>query len=490
MRIAAIEYLLSEGYARGTRTIVRRRFRLVMISDRKNSTVASVLRSPALAVVVAYALRMALLWFSHHNEDPVHPRFETVGMENDLVAISLATGKGFFGPYPGYAAITAVIAPVYPFLSAIGYKLFHLDGFGAVLFSQTMNSAFSAVTCWPIHGVGKRLFSERVGLASAWFWVFLPYAVLFPLEWTWDQTLAALMLALIVWATFTLRESASSLRWSGYGLLWGFTALVNPTLCILLPFFLAWLVLRRWQSARPLAGLVMRTVLMFVLAVLPWTIRNYYAVDGFVFVKSNFGLELWLGNNPAVKTVYSPDLHPMSSYLERVQLILSGEPNYNKTKQREAIAFIRAHPRVFLKNLYDRFVDTWAATYDSLVDPWIPMLHLSRADVWFCSVFSVVSFAGMILALRANFPDSLPLAMCLLLFPIPYYITHTALRYRHPIDPFMTIFTVYAIVRLCSALQGRVALDKGEGAINAQSSRTTGDLTGVTDRLARSPLKR
>jgi len=229
---------------------------------------------------------------------------------------------------------------------------------------------------------------------------------------------------------------------------------------------------------------------MFVLALLPWTIRNYYAVDGFVFVKSNFGLEFWLGNNPAVKTVYSPNLHPISSYPERVQLILSGEPNYNKMKQQEAIAFIRAHPRVFLKNLRDRFVDTWAATYDSQVDPWIPMLHLSRADVWFCSAFSLFSFAGMILALRANFLDSLPLAMCLLLFPIPYYITHTALRYRHPIDPLMTIFTVYAIVRLCSALQGWVAIGKSEGAINGQSSPATGDLTGVTDRLARSPLKR
>jgi hypothetical protein len=196
---------------------------------------------------------------------------------------------------------------------------------------------------------------------------------------------------------------------------------------------------------------------MFVLALLPWTIRNYYAVDDWVFVKTNFGLELWLGNNPATKEIYSPELHPMNRYRERVKLILSGEPNYNREKVREAMAFIETHPRVFMKNLFDRFVDNWAATYDSHADIWIPILHLSRADVWFCSVFSVLSFAGMILALRANFPDSLPLAMCLLLFPIPYYITHTTLRYRHPIDPFMTLFTVYAIVRLCSALRGRVA---------------------------------
>ena len=456
---------------------------------RINRTLASVLRSPALAVVAAYLLRMLLFWLSHHNEDFAHPKYETVGMENNLVALSLASGKGFFGPYPGYEAITAVIAPVYPFLSAIGYKIFHLDSFAGVIFCQTMNCAFSAATCWPIHAVGKKVFSEKVGLASAWLWVVLPYAVLYPLEWTWDQSLSALMLALIMWATFGLCDSESTLYWSAYGLLWGFTALVNPTICVLLPFLLGWIAFRRWRSAQPSAALVMRAVFLFILTLLPWTIRNYYAVDGLVFVKSNFGLEFWLGNNPAVKEVATPDLHPIRSYTERVQLILSGEPNYNQLKQKQAIAFIRSHPRIFLKNVFDRIIDNWAATYDSKVDPWIPLLHLSTADVWFCSAFSVLSLAGLILALRANFLDSLPLAMSLLLFPIPYYITHTGLRYRHPIDPFMTIFTLYALSRLFSALQKRVALDESDGATRTAASLATG-VAGVTDRLARSPLQR
>jgi hypothetical protein len=117
------------------------------------------------------------------------------------------------------------------------------------------------------------------------------------------------------------------------------------------------------------------------------------------------------------------------------------------------------------------------------------MLHLSKADVWFCSVFSVLSFAGLILALRANFLDSLPLAMSVLLFPIPYYITHTGLRYRHPIDPFLTIFSVYAMFRLFSALQKRAALDESDGAFSTPASET-GAARGVTDRLARSPLQR
>ena len=195
----------------------------------------------------------------------------------------------------------------------------------------------------------------------------------------------------------------------------------------------------------------MKVVLLFVLALLPWTIRNYYTLDGFVFVKSNFGLEFWLGNNPAVKDVYSAQRHPASDQGELFSLILSGEPNYNREKRREAIAYIETHPRVFFKNVADRFDDTWAATYDSRVEPWILALGLSGPDVWFCLAFSIVALAGMIVALVAHWQDALPLAMCLLLFPIPYYLTHTALRYRHPIDPLMTIFAVYAIAQLWRA---------------------------------------
>jgi hypothetical protein len=109
---------------------------------------------------------------------------------------------------------------------------------------------------------------------------------------------------------------------------------------------------------------------------------------------------------------------------------------------------LKKRPRAFFKNVADRFEDTWAATYDSRVEPWIVTLGLSRADVWFCLAFSIISIAGMIVALLANWQDALPLAMCLCLFPIPYYVTHTALRYRHPIDPFITIFAAYAIARL------------------------------------------
>ena len=426
-----------------------------MISDRVRSNLGSAVRSSTMAVVVAYALRMFLLWLSHHKV-AAHPEFQVLGLEEGRVTWSLASGRGFFGPFPGYETATAWLAPVYPVLWAACLRAWHLNSEAAILLSQTLNCAFSAATCWPVFAIGKRIFGEKIGLASAWAWVFLPYAILMPLEWAWDQSLAALILALVVAATLRLCTSTSGLAWSGYGLLWGLAALVNPALCTLLPFLLGWLVIVRRRFATASGTLYARVALMFVLAVLPWTIRNYYAVDGWVFVKSNFGLELWIGNHPPS---YTRELHPMFSWPERLQLIMQGEPNYNRGKERMALAYIKAQPREFLKRFRDRVVDTWSARQDSRTDGWIAALGLSRANVWLCSAFSLIAFAGVLLALFADRVNSFPPAICLLVFPIPYYVTHTALRYRHPIDPLLTIFAVYAISRLWSSFASRPAAE-------------------------------
>src|SRR5215469_17011471 len=93
--------------------------------NRKQVCAARVLRSPALAVFAACALRIALLWASYHAMGATW-KFHALGLEEGRVAWSLATGKGFSGPFPGYETATAWLAPVYPFLWAICIKLSQL----------------------------------------------------------------------------------------------------------------------------------------------------------------------------------------------------------------------------------------------------------------------------------------------------------------------------------------------------------------------------
>jgi hypothetical protein len=49
------------------------------------------------------------------------------------------------------------------------------------------------------------------------------------------------------------------------------------------------------------------------------------------------------------------------------------------------------------------------------------------------------------------------IAIPMLLFPLPYYITHAEFRYRLNIDPLMTILAAYAITQLDSAMKRRAA---------------------------------
>ena len=118
------------------------------------------------------------------------------------------------------------------------------------------------------------------------------------------------------------------------------------------------------------------------------------------------------------------------------------------------VIVIEAHPGTFLDSSFDRFVDTWTALWDQRADPWVNSLHGGTAYVGFCTVFSLLALLGLLLARRGDALETFPLSAAMLLFPLTYYITHSAVRYRHPIDPVMTILVVYAVIRGCAGFSG------------------------------------
>lgn len=417
------------------------------------------LHSPAPAVVAALFLRLGFLYLAHRSG----VNFFSVGQESGNVAWALARGDGFSSPLVGMQGPTAWVAPVYPILLAFGFKLLKMNPYHVVIFGQVLNSIFSSVTCWPIYLLAKKLFGTRIALASCWTWTLLPTAILFPLEWIWDQSLSALLLTALTCATFylsagprrspeppaqgmtTAREARSGVMWAAYGIGWAFALLTNPALGLLLPVFLAWLAWRRHKYGAAWAAPIGIAVLACVLGILPWTARNYAAFGQFVPVKSNFGLEFWLGNNPDVKIIWTWWRSPASDAAEGAELHGRGEIPYMREKQSEALQFIKTHPAGFLNLLFDRFVDTWTALWDERADPWVSALHAGGLYVAFCSLLSLFAFSGLLLARRADAIQTFPLSAALLLFPVTYYFTHSAVRYRHPIDPILTILSVYAV---------------------------------------------
>jgi uncharacterized protein (DUF2252 family) len=44
-----------------------------------------------------------------------------------------------------------------------------------------------------------------------------------------------------------------------------------------------------------------------------------------------------------------------------------------------------------------------------------------------------------------------PLAIVMVVFPIVYYVTHSRVTYRHPIEPEILLLAAYAVVRFAEA---------------------------------------
>jgi len=168
-------------------------------------------------------------------------------------------------------------------------------------------------------------------------------------------------------------------------------------------------------------------------------------MDGFVPVKSNFGVELWLGNNPGVEHIYTPELHPWSSLNQAVALAMNGEINYSHQASRRAWDFIRRHPGRFLALSLERVTDTWTAKYDVRLDPWLRLLHWEKGYMLFYSGLSLLALAGLLLAAYKYRSEAVPLVLTVLIFPVVYYVTHTGTRYRHPIDPVLCILSVFFV---------------------------------------------
>jgi 4-amino-4-deoxy-L-arabinose transferase-like glycosyltransferase len=409
------------------------------------------LRSTGFIVLVAFVVRMAFVYydFVHLRETAVRDNLQ-FGGELGSVAASIASGHGFSSPMRMVpTGPTALFAPIYPYLIAGIFKFSGIFSPASALIIHTMECAFSAFTCWPIYAIGKKAFGTRTAVAAAWVWVLFPTAIYFSVEWVWDTSLAALWMALLVAATLELRGSDKLRSWVGYGALWTIGTLINPSLLSVLPFLGVWAIWPLRQRLATAAKLSAACAVIFVVGISPWTIRNYVVFHRFIPLRSNFGLELWLGNHSELP---GRSVHPVDYQPELDEYVRLTEIPYMQEKEAQAFAFIRTHPADAANFTLHRFADTWLQVSDSPADLWRTAPLFLRTFIVANCLFSLLSLLGALFAYRSQSESALPLATVLLVFPFVFYFTHTALRYRFLMEPIMEILTVFAIAYPLSRL--------------------------------------
>jgi hypothetical protein len=248
------------------------------------------------------------------------------------------------------------------------------------------------------------------------------------------------MLTVLFWFTLRLEELDGVLPWIGFGVMWGVAALTNTSLLAFLPAAGLWTWWRRWKAGkRSLAGVILSAVFFFA-TISPWLVRNYEVFGKFIFIRSNFGAELRLGNGPNADGVWMQWLHPSQDVIELQKYREMGEIAYVAERKREATSFIREDYGRFTWLSIKRFIYYWGGLPRSSE---IPALAPFKNSVFLAS--TVLAFWGLGRALRKRQHGAMLFLWLVLTYPTIYYFVFPHPRYRHPIEPELGILIVYAI---------------------------------------------
>ncbi|MFO7586594.1 MAG: glycosyltransferase family 39 protein [Gemmatimonadota bacterium] len=375
-------------------------------------------RACLVAFAAAFAVR--LFFLSLVPEDALRPDPD---WELDAIAITLATRGEFADPYAVPTGPTAHLPPVPPLLLAGIVRLFGVSitaGIVAWLIGTLAQSAIWGMLPW----IGQRVgLGWRAGLAGALA------AAPFP-QWLLNhgEDIAAVTFGLLVVAAVRRWESrpragGSLLLGAGFGFLFHVQPAFLPVLLGYLAFEL-WMRSdrRRWRSA----GLV---VLGAVIVCLPWGVRNSRALDAVFFVRSNFGLELRMGNHEgATASIETPHFrtdpqHPRALASEAMKVREMGEVPYMRAAGREARAWIGQHPGQFAGLTAERFGYFWLGPLDR---PAVALLF---------SALTALAIFGAARTLPTLPPHRIAaLITPLLAYPPVYYLVPWQQRYRFPIE--------------------------------------------------------
>ncbi len=419
----------------------------------QGQAVVRVLCSPLFIAAAAFLLRLAALYFFWHRASPA-AFTGPFGYEEGCVAKSIALGQGFSSPLPlVQTGPTAWTAPIYPYLLAGIFKVWGIYSFRSHVAAQALNCLFVALTAIPIFAIGKRAFGLGTAVAASWLWVILPSAVHIPNADVWDTSLSALLLVSLFAATLTLRQNRDVKSWVLFGLLWALGGLTNPSMLALLPFFFGWLIWnqRRSRDRWPF-GTVGTAIVVFALCVLPWTVRNYMTFKTFVPIRSVLGITLWMGNNPVAVGVNSFSTLPTLNAAQAEQFKATGEINYSRGKEREALSFILSHPAATLRHIVRQVGSFWFSVSDRPNAAWGTDPPYVKALLALNAVIIVFAAAGIATASKKKNSYIVPFMLVLGVFPLVYYVTYSLVRFRFPIEPLILLLSVYGAVEIGSLL--------------------------------------
>ncbi|MBI4717993.1 MAG: hypothetical protein HY763_09335 [Planctomycetes bacterium] len=350
------------------------------------------------------------------------------------------------------AAPSNLLPPAYVGLVAGAYHLLGTESYAATLALQMLNAAAIALAVCVVYRTAEHLSGTRAAWLAAAIVTVHPALIRFT-DLIWDTYLFALATTVCVAiAACWPRDRRAGRHWLAYGLLLGGVALLNPALTFGYPFLVLWPAVRVFgRRIRPVACVAGAAVCGWLIAIAPWTVRNYNHFHTLSYIRGGLRLEFWLGFCPEAEqgpaTVFRSRF-PLKALPEQERVRSMGEQQYIKAVGHEGWEAVRAAPGRAARLVARRFADFWlgnALSTSTLVADGQLRSPVAAAGV-VVMIAELVVFLACLLFVPRPTTDLWWLLAIMLSFSLIYSATHVMVRFRAPIDPVLAVGVATVVV--------------------------------------------
>jgi 4-amino-4-deoxy-L-arabinose transferase-like glycosyltransferase len=406
-------------------------------------------------IILALFIRVGLaLHLGNDLRTPEQKRVEDQ-VSYHLLAQSILDGRGYsfeqeWYPFTPPNTQTAHWSFLYPLYLAATYSIFGIHPLAARIIQILITTILST---WLIYQLGKRLFGESVGIIAAGLATFYAYFIFYDATLMTEPFFITGILAMMVLSLQIVYgpkrfdkdqpiprpvHKASLWLWIGIGLIFGILALLRQTILLWLPFWMVWILLMCNRQGK-FTGAIL-SLIVTILLVIPWTIRNYQIYDSFLLLNSNAGYALYSSNHPHHATKFDQD------YGAEIPVDLKAA-DYNEAQLNNALTlrglqFIIEDPLRYAALSFDKFKLFFNFGF-------LPESDLSSnlMRVFSFGVYLPFYLYGLVHSFRSWQRYSL-FYLFAVIFSSMHILTWASVRYRLPIDAILMPFAAFAILDL------------------------------------------
>jgi 4-amino-4-deoxy-L-arabinose transferase-like glycosyltransferase len=362
----------------------------------------------------------------------------------DALARSLLDGRGYsftekWYPFTPANTPTAHWSFLYPLYLAGVYAL---TGYHPLAARLLQGAIGGALLSWLVYKIGRRVANEETGLVAAGLAAVYGYFIYYNVA-LMTETFFMMLVLLTLYLALELKENPTLIRWVGLGLSLGLAILLRQTVILFVPFLLFWLYLelrtrgiRWWNFALP--------IVIIVLFVTPWTLRNYRVYHEFLLLNSNAGYALFASNNPNLGTDWDNDrvVVPVPPELKG-----KNEAQLDRALTRRGVEFILADPQRYLQLTLDKTLEFfwfWPSSDSSRIS------NLNR--VLSFGLYLPFMLLGLYLSL-SRWRNFVVLYLFIFIHTTIHLLSWPAPRYRLTVDAVSMVFAALAVLELARQLK-------------------------------------